>query len=879
MRNLLSLIFLALIQTINAQTIISGKLLDDEDKPISNVSVSYKLKGGAAILGFTRSDNDGLFSLAIKVNERDSVQLDFQHINYAHKSALVANKTADYVYQLKQETRQIREVKAENIPIYRRKDTINYDVDTFKSAQDHVIADVIKKLPGIEMLDDQILYQGKPIHKYMVNNLDLMEGRYGVINNNLPADAVAKVQIVENDQPIKILDSLVFSNEVSLNIALKRFTTTGSGKIGVGYKPELWDVNLTPMTFGQNFQIVNTFQTNNSGRDVSKELQAFYTSGGLLEEQISMNEGNSFLTVRDVASPDFDEKKWLDNKIFMISSNAIKKFQNGLELKGNVSYYHDTRKRKGFTATKYFMTDDVIYSNESLDNNYQNQVIDFGMHLEKNEKNIYLRNSTQLRKTIGKDVGNLLFNDSDVIDQRKNHTDQALLNSLSIARLFGKQLININSVIQYNHTPQQLLVSPGQFEGILNEGRPYDQMQQQVVVKKFSADQSLSFMRKVKHWTFAPAIAVNYEQNDLNTDIQITDNNSQIMLGEEYINDTHNSQLNLALRLGISWEKAKWKINVNTPYNLYYFHMNQQKAQSAKYDFKNSFNPSAGLTYLLNSRSEFSASFSKRLSFGDLNNLYSGYIISEYRNMRRYNARLLQINNKSGRVEYNYKNTLKASFANLSYNYTSGQRDYIFSSIIDESGRYTTSIVNQQSANKNQAISGGVSRFFPSIKTIAKLNMAIRWGEADYLLNGLMDKQKNTEQSGSFEIINSLSSVILGDYKTTYGRSNIIYADNQQVMTYNNHYLNLTIFPAQLHSIILSNTLYTNNIKSQKSQHFLDLTYRYHIKRWNTDIEVNGQNLLNKNQYVQQFSSTNELIQTAFELRPRQFIISTRFKF
>src|SRR5699024_2471165 len=152
---------------------------------------------------------------------------------------------------------------------------------------------------------------------------------------------------------------------------------------------------------------------------------------------------------------------------------------------------------------------------------------------------------------------------------------------------------------------------------------------------------------------------------------------------------------------------------------------------------------------------------------------------------------------------YNYKNTLKASFANLSYNYTSGQRDYIFSSIIDESGRYTTSIVNQQSANKNQVISGGVSRFFRSIKTIAKLNMAIRWDEADYLQNGLMDKQKNTEQSGSFEIINSLSSVILGDYKTTYGRNNIIYADNRQVMTYNNHYLNLTIFPAQLHSIIL----------------------------------------------------------------------------
>src|SRR5699024_5728851 len=137
----------------------------------------------------------------------------------------------------KSERRQIQEVKVEDMPVFRRKDTLNYTVDAFTGREDRVIGDIIRKLPGIEMDGERILYRGKPIQKYMVNNLDLMEGRYGMINKNLPADAVKDVQVVENDQPIKILDSLVFSDQASLNLKLKKFTTSGTVKVGLGASP------------------------------------------------------------------------------------------------------------------------------------------------------------------------------------------------------------------------------------------------------------------------------------------------------------------------------------------------------------------------------------------------------------------------------------------------------------------------------------------------------------------------------------------------------------------------------------------------------------------------------------------------------------------
>lgn len=37
-----------------AQTVIAGKLLDENQKPIANVSVSYKKIGSAALLGFSK---------------------------------------------------------------------------------------------------------------------------------------------------------------------------------------------------------------------------------------------------------------------------------------------------------------------------------------------------------------------------------------------------------------------------------------------------------------------------------------------------------------------------------------------------------------------------------------------------------------------------------------------------------------------------------------------------------------------------------------------------------------------------------------------------------------------------------------------------------
>lgn len=875
----LTVIFILVSVHSFAQTVITGKLLDENQKPIANVSVSYKKINSAALLGFSKSDAGGAFKLTIKVTDADSIQMDFNHLSYAKRSVHVVNASANYAYILKSEVRKIQEVKVSDVPVYNRKDTINYNVASFTGKQDRVIGDIIKKLPGVEMRGGQIFYQGEPIQQYRVNGLDMMGGRYGIINQNLPADAVLKVQILENHQPIKMLDKLVFSNRATLNLQLKKFTTTGTGKIGLGATPALWDANITPMTFAKTFQILNSFQTNNIGDDVSQQLKPFYSGTGYFSSRSSFSDGPTYLSIRDVATPGFDQKKWLDNQIFLVSSNMIQKLKSGLEVKGNFSYFHDNRKRQGTTTTQYFTNKEVIQNQEVVDNSYGVDELNIGVLVEKNESNIYLRNSTNYRKQWNNSVGNILFNEDTPIHQDKKFSDEAFLNSFSLGRFIGKQLVNITSTIEWHSTPQRLSVNPGQFESLINDGKPYDRMGQIVRFKSFNFENGLSLSRKIKRWTFSPSIHLNYNSSKLNSYIEIKDQDDVRKLDTGYFNDMNSAQMQLRMALQIGKEVRKFRYSFNLPFSQYYYNVRQQGVQRLKNEFRSSWNPSASMTYLLNSKNSLGANLSGGRNFGGLGNFYNGYIISQYRSIQKYDARLLKDENLSTGINYEYKNTLKAHFANLGYNVSMSWRDYMFNTVLDSLGRSTTSINNQHAQSMNQGIAGGLSKLFVSIKTVAKLNVNFRWSASDYLLNEALVKQHVHSQSFTFELINSSSSVISGDYRVSMGRTHNRLADGlSNELLYNNHFFNLVLVPHERHLITLSNSLYGNNVKAQKSQYFMDATYRFRLTHWRTDLELTASNILNNRNYLQQFSSDYELIQSYFELRPRQFLIAMRFK-
>ena len=91
-------------------------------------------------------------------------------------------------------------------------------------------------MPGIEVeTGGQILYQGMPINKFYVEGLDLMESRYTLVSKNLPKGSVTTVEILENHQPMRMLQDKVVSQQAALNLKIKKgVSTTGTASLAAG---------------------------------------------------------------------------------------------------------------------------------------------------------------------------------------------------------------------------------------------------------------------------------------------------------------------------------------------------------------------------------------------------------------------------------------------------------------------------------------------------------------------------------------------------------------------------------------------------------------------------------------------------------------------
>ena len=120
------------------------------------------------------------------------------------------------------------------------------------------------------------MYQGNSINKVNIEGLDLMGDQYNQATQNMPAEAVSTIQVMENNQPIRALEGKVHSNRATLNIKLKKnykMRPFGDAEVGVGGTPVVWDGSLTGIQVSKKNQLLFTGSLNNRGASL-RSLQS-----------------------------------------------------------------------------------------------------------------------------------------------------------------------------------------------------------------------------------------------------------------------------------------------------------------------------------------------------------------------------------------------------------------------------------------------------------------------------------------------------------------------------------------------------------------------------------------------------------------------------
>ena len=257
----LFLIFYLLFSTslLSAQTSISGLVKDSIGDPVEGASVTIVDKDGAGIV-FEKTDQKGIFKCRF---QNTSAQLSIKITALGYQQSIVPfTGSADerYVITLKKIVRQLQEVVIKSdSKISLSSDTLKYNVKAFADKNDRVIADLIGRLPGIQVNEKgAISYNGKRINNVYIDGDNLLSGRYRLATNNVPVGAVEQVQVIERDQPVKALNGYVVANNVSLNLKLTdsaRTMSINTGHIGLGNKA--YHAELNNLVFQQKQKGIN----------------------------------------------------------------------------------------------------------------------------------------------------------------------------------------------------------------------------------------------------------------------------------------------------------------------------------------------------------------------------------------------------------------------------------------------------------------------------------------------------------------------------------------------------------------------------------------------------------------------------------------------
>ncbi|MDR1371009.1 MAG: carboxypeptidase-like regulatory domain-containing protein, partial [Dysgonamonadaceae bacterium] len=298
--------------SIFAQTEIKGVITGNENgKALSGISVTVQEKGSSGMLGYSITDEKGNYKLNFK-STSDSVKINFSGFNIKKESGMLRNHSQEFNFHLSSQDINLKEVKITPPKIRQIGDTLNYHVDGYKDENDRTIGDVLKKMPGIEVKESgAILVNNKPINKLYIENMDLLQGRYGIATNNIRANDVSTVQVLENHQPIKALKDKIWSDEAAINLKLKdsaKGTLIANGMLGAGVNPFLWNNELFSMFFTKGKQHVSTYKGNNTGDDVSRDLGSFYSSDA---NRLS---DRSWMSVQSPATPSISQKRYLFNR-------------------------------------------------------------------------------------------------------------------------------------------------------------------------------------------------------------------------------------------------------------------------------------------------------------------------------------------------------------------------------------------------------------------------------------------------------------------------------------------------------------------------------------------------------------------------------------
>lgn len=871
-----TLLFLFFYMICTSQTVIEGHLKNRVNRtPVCDAVCTITLEQNSEPLGYALSDAEGYFRIALYL-ESDSICLNIAHLSYGAQMFRLPNKNGLRNFELDEKILELQEVRVKGSPIWSVGDTLNYNVGAFQSQQDRVIGDVLKKLPGIEVSKEgSISYQGKPINRFYVEGMDLLQNKYSIATNNIPVDAVERVQVMENHQPVKALQDVKASENAAINLKLredKKGAWAFNAEAGSGGNADgvLWQGKATAMQFGHKRQTIGVFKTNNTGHNLLNEFSghSLGTSDLYSGEPPFLSD---LVSPVSLSTPPLEESRYLDNKSYAFSLNNLWKIDENKSLRVQATWLKDRRRQILNEWSKYYLgdVDSSLFIDEWQILRQSENRGEVVLSFTNNAPSIYVDNTFKLygRWT---DIQSTVTGTSDLFQRFKTPLLVAQ-NNFELVRNKNGKTLQFYSFCRYSGQSQRLEVLS---DSALQEATGL--ILQHTERNVFQTMNRVVGSRSVGRSVFSAELGFNASLEHMSSDL--SDNRLPGILEISNENNIRWNRIEAAIAPRYNYTGTKIKIELYLPVVLTDLQANDKAGNTKSHDFKALVNPALSFRYVFNPYLEMRLSGNFQREIGDMLDFADGLRMLNYRTFTYGSGILEERKSQTVSLRLLFRNQVESLFANLSVLYRPQ-----YSNVIRKTkfiGDNKISFGEYGGNNrKNLFINAYAGKYFGEIKTNVTMNLGYtRINYKQYQQSLILPLTSNSCMAGL--------KVDTDPVKWCNLKLDVIFSGNKITSdTYKSKMLSQVqakggwfVFPSDNWQLYLKGEYLNNELARDKRMNlfFCDLGIKYSKQRW--EITADWTNIFNKRAYEYTSYDGVNTQGSYYRLRPAGVLFTVGFR-
>lgn len=862
-----------------AQKQIKGNVKDEKAKPIPSVMVSLKDKEGNTV-AFSRTNEKGDFTINVDP-VGTGLTLEFSTLGFEKKSIAVTDLNKPYQVVLAESEIALKTVEVKNRPkLSSNGDTLNYKTSDFSDKQDRSIGDVLKKMPGIEVAENgKISYNGKNISNLYIDGDNLLEDKYGIGTKSIPHGAVDKVQVIENDQPIKMLRKNNTSEDVALNLVIKdeaKLKVMGDIKAGVG-TPERFDGNFNAMMFNKKVKFLNNLKGNNIGIDPGIDLTSFNPLA------TDNSKPSNLLTAGAAGVPTLPQSRTLFNKAGQANLNNLFKFNNDLQLRANVSYLYDERKQVYNKSSETRLGGQTISYQENQDNSLNPQKLRGQFTLNGNTDGYFFNNALVVEYNPNRTNSNVFINGVGAF-QSLSQDMFTLSNDLGYRKkLKSGNIFHLSSSLSRSSQPETLSIKPGLNEDILNNGMPYNSLNQYLKLPTWYTNNAISMAFPKGNFVQTYRAGFLLQQQNLETELNKIQNDGRSELaiaGSLNDLDWFRSKTYLENSYEYTTDKITATVRIPLSYNtISYDDANHAVNKKLERFFVN---PSVYFKYQTSPENYVSANYGYRNSLGTIDDVYYGAVLRNYRSLFANNAPVSESATHAIAGSFNFRKAIQMVFGNIGVAYSTTNLNTISAYTLTNNTqqRIVLPLENQM---KTLSLNSGLSKYLFALRSTVNAGFNYSHNQYQQLQNNELLPFESDTYTYKAGIEAKLTKFMNFSYNGTFSNNKNKTVSNGISTNYQQLRQQAGLTVTMLKSVFLNFS--AEHIFTQQSSQpdlkylFADFNVRYKILKLKTDLEFGITNLANVKRFEAINVSANSLTVGTYEIPGRVAMVRATFNY